>query len=153
MRKKAGFTLQEIMIVVVIIGIMGGLVAMPYRRTIERSRWRAARDVLEAVYAGEQVYWTMNGNKYCSPSAALGDPVRCPCTGPAAEPQCLWNSIYIDDPTVGVPINYVVTVPGDGTFTATATRQIPLGGDACYNWSVSINNLRQIVPATPGAVC
>ncbi len=160
MRKEAGFTLQEIMTVVVIIGILGGLMIIPYRKTIERSRWRAARDVLEAVYAGEQVYWTMNGNRYCSPDAGIATPGNpalapypCPCTPPAVGDQCFWNSIYVDDPTVGVPIGYSVTVAGGGNgFTAIATRQNP-GLDPCLNWSVSINNTRTLGGTPLNGVC
>lgn len=141
MRRESGFTLQELLIVAVIIGIAAGAAIIPYRRTIERSRWRASLDVLQALYAGEQVYWTMNNNVYCSPTASPG-PTGCPCTGPAAPPQCYWNAIYIDNPTFGVPMTYSVVVNGGGGgFTATATRQNP-SGDPCFNWNISIDNTR-----------
>jgi prepilin-type N-terminal cleavage/methylation domain-containing protein len=49
---RRAFTLTELIIVVVIIAILAAMAAIGYTKTVERSYWREARDILLTVYAG-----------------------------------------------------------------------------------------------------
>lgn len=114
-RQHAGFTLNELLIAVVIVGILAGVALPQYRKTVERSYWRAAQDILETLYAGEQVYQAAN-DVYADPA----DPVACP-------PPENWRCIYMDNPNIAsrIPVTFSLAMNNavvPPTFTATATR-------------------------------
>ena len=103
---RHGFTLMELMITVVIVGILASMAVARYQRTIERGYWQTARDILQTIYSGEIVHWTTN-SQYFAPAASAD-----------------WPNIHMDDPNGVIPVTFTVVV-GVGpppTFTATATR-------------------------------
>ena len=118
----AGFTLSELMVTVIIIGILSSIAVPSYVRTVERGRWRAVRDVLETIYAGETVYGTVNNSNYYSVSGG-GD----------------WGPIYMDDPNAPkgpFPTSVALSATGGaGTFSGTATQS----GGGCGAWALTIN--------------
>lgn len=105
--RSRGFTLLELLITVVIIAILAAVAIPQYNRAVQRSYWRTARDLLQAIYSGEQVYEAANGSYVDADACA-----------PA------WRCIYMDDPnTATIPVTYTVAVVGapPTAFTATAT--------------------------------
>ena len=104
---RSGFTLSEVLVTVIVIVILATIAIPSYTRTVERGYWRAAQDVLQTVYAGEQVYFTVN-NAYLA--LAAGGP---------------WTKVYTDDPNFSNPfvgrVTFNVTVAG-ATFTVRADR-------------------------------
>ncbi len=125
-----GLTLMEVMIVVVILGIMAAAVVLPQIQTVEAGKRRAARDVLEAIYAGEQVYKTFN-KRFCTPNP----------TNPPPPADCTWSDINVDDPTTliqGVAFSVDVRGAAAEFFTATATRT----SGACRNRALTIDDAR-----------
>ena len=130
-----GLTLMEVMIVVVILGIMAAAVVLPQIQTVEAGKRRAARDVLEAIYAGEQVYKTFN-KRFCTPNPSALPP---PALPPPAD--CTWSDINVDDPTTltqGVAFSVDVRGAASDFFTATATRT----AGACLNRTLTIDDAR-----------
>ncbi|MBI4343529.1 MAG: hypothetical protein HY601_01770 [Candidatus Omnitrophica bacterium] len=103
-RAIRGVTLTELVLVVGLLAILSSVALPNYQRTVERSRWRAAGDTLQAIYAGEQVYFSHN-DAYTDLSGGG------------------WADIYMDDPNTN-EVSYDVRVsgPGDTKFTATAKR-------------------------------
>ena len=139
---RRGFTLHEVLTAVIIIGVLATLALPQYNRTLERSRWRASRDILEAIYAGEQVYATLNANTYCNPALPPGPPPACP-NG--------WISIYVDNPATGpLPVAFAVSLPippaPATSFTATATSA---GSGACSAWTLSLDQSHTYGGANP----
>lgn len=120
---ERGFTLSELMIVVVVIAILAAVAFPNFQRAVEQGHWRAANDILHTVYSGEQVYRTSN-NTYVNP-AGCGAP-----TGP-------WRCIYMDDPNGVLPMTFAV-VAGANTFTVTATRN----GGPCNGMTQTLNENR-----------
>ena len=60
MKEKKGFTLIEVLVVVIIIGILA-MVAIPqFTKSIERSRGAEARAALRNIYTAEQAYFAQN---------------------------------------------------------------------------------------------
>ena len=127
-RGRRGFTLMELLIVVVIIAIVAAIGMPSYRKAIERNYWRGAQDVLRAIYSGEQVYWTQR-DTYVQPTA-------CPAPDPA------WRCIGMDNPNLAAdpPTQYVVDNVAANTFRVTAVR----GDGRC----MSIDNNNNLVFAS-----
>lgn len=104
---RSGFTLMEMLIVVIVASILTSVAMPQYTRAVEQGYWRSAGDILLAMYAGEQVAKIGSANnKYVNAE---------PCP---AGPN--WACIYMDNPDTG-QVDYSVNAPG-ATFTAKATR-------------------------------
>jgi len=112
--KKSAFTLTELLIVVLIIGLMSTLAAETYVTTYEKSKGFNAVAMLRMIRAAERIYY-MDWNTYteltltCGPATTglvAGGYIQCPNTGSASDRA----------------FNYTVTAPAANNFTATATR-------------------------------
>ena len=115
----AGFTLSEVLIAVIVVGILAAAALPQFRKTVVRGYWNAAQDILQTIYSGEQVYEAAN-DEYV-------DPTACPAPDPP------WRCIYMDNPNVAnVPVTYAVAA-GPTTFTATATYTGAGGGSMTVN--------------------
>lgn len=107
-----GFTLTEILISVLIIGILSSAAIAQYGVAVGRARWDTARNILLQIYDAEWRYRSTvsTTNAFLSQTTLIG----------AAE-MTRWREMYIDNPnTTGAAVTYQVAVPGAG-FTATAT--------------------------------
>ncbi len=115
----SGLTLIELMVVVVILGILVAVGVPSYRSTTQRSYWRAGRDILQLIYAGERSYFFING-EYKDGLATTSQDAD-------------WREIFMDNPNMTDPainrlrVEYTVACGVGGTdcktFLATATRR------------------------------
>ena len=128
-----GFTLMEVLMTVVLMGILASMAVPSYTRVVERGYWRSAQDILQTLYAGEQVYFTVN-NAY------------------QAIPPGAWSTIYMDDPNTSTPfvgrVTFTITAAGVGpgaTFTATANR----GGGRV----MTMDQTHQLCTGPPATAC
>ena len=110
---RHGFTLTEVLIACVIISILAAMAVPQFQRTTERSYWRSARDILETIYAGEQVYYLQE------------DSYKAFDTRKAAGDFAYWRPIFMDNPNMDrtIPVAFQVAIGGGGTtFLSTVTR-------------------------------
>ena len=122
---RRAFTITEVLITVAMVGIIAAIAVPNYIKTVELGYWRSAQDILRTVYAGEQVYFTVN-QKYVSTPGTLAN----------------WRAwLYMDNPNTGAggTVTYGIAAAGAGagaTFTATAKRV----GGRCNGKAMTIND-------------
>ena len=89
----AGFTLTEVLLVAGLVALLAALAVPQFRKTAERGYWRSARDILETIYSGEQIYH-LKEDQY----RAL--------TGTSSNAD--WQLIYLDNPNAGgvLPVTF-----------------------------------------------
>ena len=108
MRRNAGFTLLELLVVVVIIGLLAGFVAPRYFGQVGKSEVNVAKAQLDALEKALDQYRLDTGHY---PSTELG--LHALITRPANEPK--WNGPYLRK---GVPLDpwgrpYLYRLPGE----------------------------------------
>ena len=109
---KKGFTLIELITVVIIIAIMAALALPQYTRFIERGQASTAKNALNMIRKGEAMYFTLE-SEYLA--CARTDGANCNLTKEVPELKRVFNHSTTDD------WHYAVTA-NTNNFTATATR-------------------------------
>src|SRR3989339_1174386 len=113
---KKGFTLIELITVVIIIAIMAALALPQYTRFMERGHGSTAKNALNMIRKAEATYFALN-------SAYTNDTTG--TTGLAQEvPEIA--KLFDGATTANLEWNYTIDTSGttnNSTFTATATRK------------------------------
>ena len=109
---KSGFTLLEVIIVIIIVGVLASLALPRFFKTVEYSRATEALQNLSAIRQSLQRCYLAKSNNYTNCDAAnLAD-------------------LDIDDPSTAVQSHFTYAIAaGVSTFTITATRNNLDGGN------------------------
>jgi type II secretion system protein G len=137
MKIEKGFTLAEVLIVVVIIGVLATLIIPRFFGQQERAVVAEAVGMLSAIRQGEEA-WRLENGAYLVLNSGSG---------------AAWNNLGIDDPNNG-QWNYDVAASG----TVTATRGAG-GSNPCTNRTVTLTSAgvwggtHLYGPAHPAVAC
>ena len=108
-KKENGFTLLQVLIVIIIVGILAALGYINYTKIQESSFDKEAQSDLILINSAEQIYYTENNN------AAYGQP-------PLNSNSGLNAFLNLSLPSVNSNWNYRISNVTPTAFTATATR-------------------------------
>ena len=122
MKSRKGFTLIELMIVVVIIGILAALAIPRFMATSGKAKKSEAKTVLKQLYQLERAYFQEH-DAYVAGANTAG---------------LVATNLGFDDPGADARYDYSVTVAGN-TFTATATELADADGDGVPNETLTMD--------------
>ncbi len=110
--KPGGFTLIEVLIAITIVGIMASVAVGQYGSAVQRARWDTTQNILFSIYAGEQSYFSLNGQFRGNLLVQAND-----------VEMAAWREIFVDNPNLpDHPVYFAIAgAPLNGNaFTATA---------------------------------
>jgi prepilin-type N-terminal cleavage/methylation domain-containing protein len=119
---RKGFTLIELMIVVVIIGILAALAIPRFMQTTGKAKKSEAKTILKQLYQLERAYFQEHDAYVAGANTAA----------------LAASSLSFDDPGADARYDYSVTVAG-ATFTATATELADADGDGTANEALTMD--------------
>jgi len=107
---KKGFTLFEILVVLIIIGIIAALLLFNFRPMREQALDKEAVTALKLIQSAQKVYWLEYRHYFPDSGVAVTDPA------------VINSALRVNLPTTATS-NWTFSIPTINTGTATATRE------------------------------
>jgi type IV pilus assembly protein PilA len=116
-RRGRGFTLIELMIIVVIMGILASLATVGYRRYVNEAKTSEAREIIGSIKAGQESFLDETF-RYSSASATID--TYYPHASPTGSVKTQWGALPDPFAALGVradaPVYFgYASIAGDGT--------------------------------------
>lgn len=118
-RRVLGFTLIELMIVVLIVAVLAAIAIPSYRKYVLQSHRSVAKSTLLEMASREERYYTLN-NAYPSSATSLG-----------------YSTATISVPDANSPYYQVSVVSGGGSFSLKADPTGSQANDTCGTYTLN----------------
>ena len=125
--KSKGFTLMELMVVLIVMGVIAGLAMPKYARSVESSHRKDAENQLLLVHSAQDMYASRNNNVYWGPAAGATPALKLADINQNLGLNILANGMDYDCTTAGGGgDNYTCTAARNGgaAFTITVTEAV-----------------------------
>ncbi len=146
MRKQLGFTLIELMIVVVVIAILAAIAFPAYQESVAKSKRADAQGALMSLASSMERSYTENNN-YCD----VGTTAVANCGGAAGDsgaPTVHGSTVPLDG---GVAYyNLTISAVSPNTYTLTATRTGSMASDKCGDFTLTSVGAQNITNQSAG---
>jgi type IV pilus assembly protein PilA len=124
MRDERGFSLVELMVVILVIGILIGIAVPTFLVVRQRAQDRAAQSNLRTGLAAAMTHWAHAGD-YDGFDAATAETIESSLDWQPAGTQPTGNQITIQAPDVGDPVTEVLLVVRSASGTFFCLGQLP----------------------------
>ena len=141
MNKQTGFTLIELMIVVVVVSILAAIALPAYQESVAKSKRADAQGALHSLAGSMERFFTEN-NTYCG-SDTGGTVGTCIQND---TPAFFASQVPVDGGTAYY--NLTISAVTAGSYTLTATRTGSMSGDKCGDFTLTNTNLQGITNNT-----
>ena len=93
--RVTGFTLMEVLVTVVIVGILASVAIPNYTKTLEQGYRREAQDLLLTIFYGERAYLAENGGYFL-----VDNP----------DDTGQWRTLFMENPNLAsIPVTFTIT--------------------------------------------
>ncbi len=134
-RSERGFTLIELAVVVVIVGVLAVLAVVGYRKMIDSSRVTEGSHMVQAIRVAQETYHSETGRYYNAGWSKL-----CP------------HNVAVSAPPTKTKMNWAPTCSSDGGTSTWAPLPVHTDGPVMFGYVTqagTINNAGSATPALP----
>jgi type IV pilus assembly protein PilA len=121
MRNRKGFTLIELMVVILIVAVLAAVLVPMMRARIDAAKWSEARAGIGNIASGIRAYWAEHQDQ--AGTAAFTDPVITDvCTGTDLDGKYFTAACYTLGPIVDLQTSISFSVTCNATLSPRANR-------------------------------